>query len=192
MKGEKIEMPVRDHLVQYKNSPEISCPNCESAEVTSRRETETFIYGTDKDAAEISAVVQVYRCRSCGFEFTDEITEKAKHEAVCRHLGVLTPDEIAGIRAQYGLSRAEFARITKIGEASINRWENGQLIQGAAMDQYLRLLSVPENFQRVRMTRDATERPNSGSPEGLPSSFGFAALDVTEEVIARAREFTLH
>ncbi len=184
-------MSDQDHLVRIAESPASQCPLCDSSHVDSRIENQTFVHGTGKDASELSAPVQVFQCQSCMFEFTDETAEKARHNAVCRHLGVLTPEEIAAIRAQYKLSRAEFARITRIGEASINRWENGQLIQNAAMDQYLRLLSQPEIFQEMQNQNQTTVQHN---PHTTPKFFQgvFVSLDVTTSMLHDAREFSLH
>jgi hypothetical protein len=48
------------------------------------------------------------------------------------------------------MSRAEFSRLTRIGEASLGRWEKGLLIQNHAHDQFLYLLKFPENVARLR------------------------------------------
>jgi len=93
-------------------------------------------------------------------EFTDESAEVLKHAAVCKHLGVMTPAEILDLRRRYGLSRGDFARITKLGEASLARWENGNLIQSQAYDQYLSLLKDPGNFERLR----ASDARENGTP----------------------------
>ena len=45
--------------------------------------------------------------------------------------------------------RAAFSKVTGIDEATLNRWENGILIQSAANDRYLRLLEVPDNLHRL-------------------------------------------
>ena len=46
------------------------------------------------------------------------------------------------------MSRADFSRLTGLGEATLNRWENGILIQNAANDRYLRLLKDANNVPR--------------------------------------------
>jgi DNA-binding transcriptional regulator YiaG len=70
----------------------------------------------------------------------------------------MTPAEVRAVRQKAGsLSRAEFARITRLGEATIGRWERGELIQNAANDQLLYLLTFPENVVRLR---DRIEKPN--------------------------------
>jgi DNA-binding transcriptional regulator YiaG len=99
---------------------------------------------------ELTASVPVRICDECGFHFTDEAADDARHEAICRHLRVMTPQEIATVRKDYGLSRPEFARLTRLGEASLARWEAGLLIQNAAYDQFLYLLTFPENIERLK------------------------------------------
>jgi hypothetical protein len=63
---------------------------------------------------------------------------------------VLTPAEIAKVRESTGLSRAEFCELTRIGIASLQRWETGSLIQNAANDELLFLMSFSENVNHLR------------------------------------------
>ncbi len=128
-----------------------SCPDCESDRVVTEWIDHRFPYGREETSVELSARVPVRRCEECGDQFLDAEAEDLMHEAVCRHLGVMTPREVRDIRRQSGgLSRAEFARITRLGEATIGRWERGELIQNAAYDQLLYLLTFPENLVRIR------------------------------------------
>ena len=71
--------------------PGIQCPVCAGAEVRTTMEIETFLYGEDPNAAELTARVPVRTCDSCGFQFTDFEAEQARHEVICRHLGVMRP-----------------------------------------------------------------------------------------------------
>ena len=144
----------KNKFSSFPDSLKILCPVCESKRIVTRKLSESFPYGSGKEEVTLSAIVPVHSCQDCQFEFTDELADQAKHNAICQHLEVMPPRQIALIREHYNLSRAEFARVTKIGEASINRWENALLIQNAAMDQYLYLLSFPENFERVRQRND--------------------------------------
>jgi len=67
----------------------------------------------------------------------------------------MAPSEIQALREGYDMSRAEFSRLTRIGEASLGRWENGLLIQGQANDRFLYLLTFPENVARLRARKEA-------------------------------------
>ena len=109
-----------------------------------------FIYGTGSDAVELSADVPVHTCSRCRVSFTGEEAEIARHNAVCRHLEVLTPGEIRAIRHFHGMSRTAFACLTGLGEASLARWERREVIQSTSSDRYLRLVSDPAIFRRLR------------------------------------------
>ena len=146
--------------------PGMTCAVCASGHLTARMEVEEFPYGTEGDPVSLKARVQVFHCQDCRFEFTGHQAEKARHIAVCRHLGVMTPAEIRNLREQYGLSRADFASVTRIGEASIGRWEAGALLQSRAYDNYLYLLRYEENFVRLK---------NRSNP--------FAGTDATSAVV---------
>ena len=124
----------------------------------------TFTYGTGPDPAELTVTLPVHVCPSCGFECLDHEGQTLRHEAVCAHLGVLSPNEVRGIRKRYGMSRAAFSKVTGLGEATLNRWENGILIQNAANDRYLRLLAEPGNLRRLRRL-DAERADSAPSPE---------------------------
>ncbi|MGO9274786.1 MAG: type II TA system antitoxin MqsA family protein [Terriglobia bacterium] len=125
------------------------CPNCGSTHVETRTLPDRFQYGSAPKAVELEALVPFRKCADCGFEFTDSDAEDARHEAVCRHLGVMTPSEVRALREEYGLTRAEFAERTRIGEASLARWETGLLIQNRANDNYLYLLRFSESWKRL-------------------------------------------
>lgn len=131
------------------NTDVFECPNCGSSKVESRNIIDKFQYGSGAKAVILEAEIPFRRCDNCMFEFTDSEAEDIQHEAVCRHLGVMTPAEIVALRNKYGLTRAQFAEKTRIGEASLARWETGELIQNPANDGYMYLLSFPENFDHL-------------------------------------------
>ncbi len=81
-----------------------------------------------------------------------------RHEAECRRLGVLTPAEIRALRKDYDMSRAEFARVTGFGEATLARWERGEVIQNTSNDSFLRMLMERDAMKQLsRMTRYEVE-----------------------------------
>ena len=126
-----------------------SCDLCGASELSTELVRDPFIYGTDSDAVELSADVPVHTCSQCEVSYTGKEAEIARHEAVCRHLGLLTPAEIRGLRKRYDLSRAAFARVTGFGEATLARWESGEVIQNTSSDRYLRLLMDPSVMNRL-------------------------------------------
>jgi putative zinc finger/helix-turn-helix YgiT family protein len=150
-----------DAFAGYREAAD-GCPSCGADEVRTEKRVHRFLYGPDGTAVELQIEVPVHVCTTCDLEYLDSTAEVLRHEAVCRHLGVLTPGEIRSIRKDVmRLSRAEFARVTGIGEATIARWESGSLIQNLGYDRYLRLLAYPENVSRLRgMTeQEADEIP---------------------------------
>lgn len=71
---------------------------------------------------------------------------------------MLSPAEISGLRKGLGMSRAAFAELTDLGEATLGRWESGAVIQNRANDRYLRLLSLLGLIDRL-VELAAPERP---------------------------------
>lgn len=171
------------------SSQSMTCPSCGAASTSSRIEDEKFQYGEGPTAETLTARVTVYECSACADEFLGGDAEDARHEAVCRYLGVFTPEQIRTLRARYGLSRAEFSRITKLGEATLARWERGSLIQNSAHDRFLYLLSFPENLDRLR----DLERPALRVPAGIGATVEakFQCLQPTLEQRKIAKSFRL-
>ncbi|KKL05358.1 hypothetical protein LCGC14_2606830 [marine sediment metagenome] len=159
----------------------LTCPQCDSSSIATRSELDAFIYGEGDKAVQLSAEVPIHRCAECGFEFLTHEAETAQHEAVCRHLGVMTPREIIAIRERYGMSRSEFARLTRLGESTLSRWERGILIQNAANDRYLHLLSYPGNLDRLREPRHLVgEMASNEAHSGLSQKFR-AIVDLAQK-----------
>ena len=114
-----------------------TCPLCDSRSIHTFRHTDEFIYGLGDSAATLRVELPVRRCMDCGTEYIDHVGERLRHAAVCRHLEVLTPAAVRGVREQHGMTRAAFA------EATLYRWETGAAIQNRASDLYLRLVRIP-------------------------------------------------
>ena len=126
-----------------------TCPQCDGVSVITTWHHDVFDYGSGESAVKLHVDLPVRRCASCDFEFLDHEGHWLRHEAVCRHLGVLSPVEVRGIRKRHGMNRSEFAQVTGLGEATLNRWENGTLVQNRANDRYLRLIAIPEVMNRL-------------------------------------------
>ncbi len=144
-----------DYL-KWKGDEKTQCPSC-GRDVTTTMEEERFDYGAHENAVELKAQVPVHHCTDCDLDFTDGFAEIVRHAAVCAHLGVMTPQEITSVREAYGLSIAEFAKITRIEKESLARWENANRIPDGAHDQFLYLLTYPENLDRLRKRTKANE-----------------------------------
>jgi len=65
--------------------------------------------------------------------------------------GLLRADEIRSLRERFGLTQAETARLLRLGQNTLSRWEAGRHAQTAAMDVLLRLLrDVPGGLEYLR------------------------------------------
>jgi DNA-binding transcriptional regulator YiaG len=173
------------------------CPDCASDNLDVITKAQDFEYGLSKDRSVLTAIVPVLRCQQCDFEFTDYRAEIARHDAVCRHLGILTPGEITGIREEMELSRVEFAELGGFGIASLQRWETGALVQNAANDRLIYLLQFTANRQRLlRKVQDSQRQipPHiiSSVPEKSTEQSGHKYVSVSlsslanDEALARS------
>lgn len=141
--------------------PPKPCDLCGVTAVQTELVRDPFMYGAGSEAVELSADVLVHTCSACGDSYTGNNADITYDEAVCRHLGILTPAEIREMREGYGLTRAEFAHLTGFGKATVGRWERGEIHQNRSADRYLRLLRDQEVMERLRILvePDSSELP---------------------------------
>jgi len=179
---------------QEKNTPELLgkfvCGECGSERIKTSREVYKFPYGVGTDTVELSCEVPVRKCADCGFSFIDGDAEDICHEEVCKHLGVMTPSQIKALRELYELTQAQFSKITKLGEATLSRWERGVVIQNQAYDNYLYLLGFKENIQMLRERGKSPEQTVLDA-ERVERPL-FRELVVNEKVVQRQDSFKLH
>ncbi len=168
--------------------PVLSCPICGDEGIVTVWHHHTFEYGTGEAAASLQARVPVRRCDPCDLEYLDEEAERLKHMAICEHLGVLAPEDIRKIRQGSGMTRAAFADASGLGEASLNRWENGLSIQSHSNDRYLRLLAYPEIMTRLQ------ELTSRQGPKTRPADDGarrFRCVELNEVMEKKQQAFQL-
>ena len=165
-----------------------TCPQCEDTRISTSIYQDRLIYGTGESAAEIVVDLPVRRCSACDFQFIDSEAEEIKHAAVCQYLGVLPPEAIVKIRRKHGFSRAAFAQVTGLGEASLSRWEKGINIQNPANDRYIRLLEDPRVMRHLRELA-TIEELKSRQPEN--NVLQFRSLEVTPERRKQQADFRL-
>lgn len=167
---------------------EATCPLCGKDGITTAWSPLAFNYGTGGATVELKVEVPVHRCEACEFEYLDDEAEHQKQNAICRHLGVLTPTELRRIRKEYGMTRSQFAQLTRLGEASLYRWENGLSIQTHANDRYLRLLMLPSNRSHLENLLNSTPPLQSATQVGKK----FRVIKMTDSLRKKQESFKLH
>lgn len=123
------------------NGQSRDCECCPDGAYRAVMTRQNFPYMDGSEQVMLEAIVPVWTCAECDDAYTDDEAEVARHSAVCRYLGRLTPEELVRLRVARGMSREQWAEYTALGIASLKRWEKGSLIQSAATDRFLRLLS---------------------------------------------------
>lgn len=162
----------------------MECPLCDKIhEIEERkRVTITIIKGE-----EVTYEERFYFCANSDeeeneFETAAMVNEKLLNarNAYRRKKGLLTSNEIIGIRENYGLSQVDLARLLGWGEATISRYES-KSIQDEAYDTMLRLIKED--------TLIALEFLKKNSDKFSP----FKMLDIREKIIkkldAHGKEF---
>lgn len=166
----------------------LECPECGAGCIRTDHIAHRFKYGIGDGAVELCCELPLRVCQECGTQFVDEEGESAQHDAVCRHLRLMTPREIQEVRERYEATQAEFSELSGIGEASLSRWENGATIQTKAYDNYLYLLTSPENVQRLRRR---TCGGQALQEEMSPTHRKFRCIDDTPARRAKQSRFDL-
>ena len=136
------------------NRDEAICPQCEAL-ATTTIEDNRVEFGD----LQIVATMPVRACSDCDIQFVDYVGARIETEAIYRHHGLLTPWEIRDLRERRGLSRAAFAEITGLGEATIKRWETGAVAQNRANDRYLRLLDADTGWSLLQQLVAPRRKP---------------------------------
>jgi len=137
-------------LLRFPSAEAEVCPNCDEATAIKEICKQEFEYGAGADSVVLSVQVPVWICSKCSYSFTDEDAETLRHEAICRHLNVMAPSEIVEIREKLKMTQKDLAELTKLGEASIKRWESGGVIQNASANMLLRLCENPMSRSVMR------------------------------------------
>lgn len=135
-----------------KNENDI-CAVCGSGAIERTIMTQQFAYADGCRDVLLTADVPVEHCLDCGEMLLGKEGEMARHEAVCRYLGRLSPSEIKAIRDELGLSQRAFAEKIKAGLASVKRWETGVVIQNTSMDSLLRQVTNGTDRQEATKRR---------------------------------------
>lgn len=101
---------------------------------------------------EISILADVSHCQECGTQIFHEDLDRENLNRVYaefrKRRGVVSPERIRAIRAQYDLSQRALGRLLRLGEVTVHRYENGSL-PSDAHNELLVLIENPANVQRL-------------------------------------------
>lgn len=178
-----------DDSVASKSS--MPCPACENQAVYERWSDESFEYGVGDNSVPLNVRLPLCRCNNCGLEFTDHRAEELRHAAICRHLKLLPPAEVVAIRERHAMSQQAFADVSRIGRASLARWESGALFQNASADSLLYLLCFKENIIRLQQRFTQVEANVLRQTEN-PPRFRSLSVDSIARHRVEAESFRLH
>lgn len=172
------------------------CPQCTKA-ITARVETRREVLPVRGEDVEVEAKVAV--CPECGedlfVEELDDLTLKTAFAEYRRRHGLLSPEEMAGIRQRYDLAQRAFSLLLGWGEITLHRYEAGSL-QDDAHDAQLRMAASPANMrillaknghklserQRMRLEARLEELEGSDATEwGSCTSTRFVAREEASE-----------
>ena len=131
--------------------PDDTCPSC-GTKMAQRRATLRLQVNGEEVPAPSALHLGCPKCGEIVLRFQDA---KRLHEDATaiyrkRH-GLLSADEIRAIRERYSLTQADLARLLRLGDNTVSRWESGRNVQTAAMDILLRLIrDLPGSIDYLR------------------------------------------
>lgn len=131
--------------------PDDACPGCGALMAERRLALKLPVNGED---VRVPSAVHL-RCPKCDevvLRFSD--ARRLQEDAIAHYRkkhGLLSADEIRGIRERFGLTQSELARLLHLGANTISRWESGRNVQTEAMEMLLRLLrDLPGSLDYLR------------------------------------------
>jgi len=130
----------------------VICPNCDAR---TRLVSEHRTIDAD-DGTPLAWTDVLYECVVCRERFYTQrqaLESCRNHAAAIReHEHLLTPADIQGIRARFGLSQAGLEALLGVGAKTVVRWERGAVCQSRAVDLLLRILDScgPEVLVRAK------------------------------------------
>lgn len=113
------------------------CPICESGHLTEERGANSVAYkGVSQEL-----VMLFSSCDACGSEQVTDAQSRANKRAMVEFKkqvdGLLTGTEVRCLRARFGLSQAEAAKVFGGGPVAFSKYENDDVMQSESMDKLL-------------------------------------------------------
>lgn len=128
-----------------------ACPRCGTTMVERRSALKLPVNGEEVSVP--SAVhLRCPKCQEVVLRFSD--SKRLQEDAIAiyrKKHGLLSADEIRGIRERFGLTQSELAHLLHLGANTISRWEAGRNVQTEAMEMLLRLIrDLPGSLDYLR------------------------------------------
>lgn len=131
--------------------PDDACPTCGTITRETRGSLRTPVNGEEVSVPSVSH----FKCPKCGEQvLTYTQARRFEEDAVAlyrKKYGLLSGDQIRGIREHHRLTQVELAALLRLGPNTISRWEAGRNVQTAALDVLLRLIrDLPASLAYLR------------------------------------------
>ena len=149
---------------------EILCPECKSGRLVRKQGIyETTYVDRNEEFHQLSVPeLSWFECEGCAEVVLDDEAMSAIEAARRRALGLLTPQEIRGLRVSLNKTQAGMSELLGIGEKTYCRWESGAYIQSEGFDRYLRLLLAElRNVQLLEEIACAKVQPTEHEPGAI-------------------------
>lgn len=128
-----------------------ACPNC-GTDMAERRGTLRLPVNGEEIAVPSAAHLHCAKCGEVVLRFQE--SKRLHEDAIAlyrRSHGLLSADEIRGIRERFNLTQADLAHLLRLGANTVSRWEAGRNVQTAAMDILLRMIrDLPGSIEYLR------------------------------------------
>lgn len=111
--------------------------------------------------------VLAFECDHCGEQFLDPSSENAIATAQRKAMGLLSAEDIKGLRERLHKTQTEISALLGIGQKTYTRWESGSHFQSESSDRYLRLLIMaPTNAELLSLIakRKAADEADASVP----------------------------
>lgn len=128
-----------------------ACPACGTPMAERRGKLRLPVNG-EEIAVPAASHLACPKCHEVVLRLQDARRLSADAIAIYRRKhGLLSADEMRGIRRRFGLTQAAFARLLRLGGNTLSRWESGRNVQTQAMDTLLRMIrDVPGSIDYLR------------------------------------------
>jgi DNA-binding transcriptional regulator YiaG len=177
------------------------CFFCGSNQVHARKVMDRVQFETIFGMAAKEVHLPALVCAACGQAVIGEEGQELRDQIIAKERRERIAAEILQIRGSTALTRNEWLALTRIGDASLSRWENASLEPNAAYANYLFLLSYRDNLHRLKsrevrielesacLREEDCKSKESFYAEAFPgSSFTQETLELSREFDPSARE----